>query len=621
MNRIPAWFGWPSTGVAPGSDWLPGPLLRFTTLLLLCAFLALGLTVNYVSSCAFFLLAISGMYVGLRRGFLRGLTRAERLLFIAIAAFPIVAIASYLLGTQTNVGFRFLGRDLRFLLFIPIYLVLRWTRPKLWLIGIALAAGVSADLFVALIQYKPLPSLAVQGVTGTHIVFGDLSILSGFLAGMILLHKDTRYAAPELFRRTYAFRGLGLLSIFCGVAGGVLSGARGGWIAIPPLTILVLIMLRPLHRLSKRFWLLTAGFSVVALIALALFVTPIKRRATAAAQDVTSYFTVAKQKAIETPCVDQKFFLHALLARSNVAGSGVVRIRRLPETQRTNIAKFGCRGSYAIVITNPERARREQALSVFRGNGIAKQIKQNFIVIAYGRGEMTVGGEADWIKLNSPAAWKRYQATGNYKWLAFGNLHVRPGASLWIIPMQVPRGFYAYALAKNSVGQRLEMWRAAWRLFLRHPVIGSGVGSFEALGESALGHSALRSIVGKYQHAHNDYLTAAATTGLLGLIALLALWITPLFFARKPAGGGAMGCAQGTLITCITGFTLFGLTETMYIHSLVISWYVITTALILAILNEHNTHDVYIRNERTLSAPKDAQKNIISNLVEKLGPK
>lgn len=622
MTKLPAWIGWPNGNSPPGHDWSPGPILRNTALLLVSCFLAFALSVDYVASVGFFLLAILGMYIGFRRGFLQGLTRSEKLLFAIVAAFPIMAIISYLLGTQTNVGFRFLGRDLRFFLFIPVYLVLRWTRPKPWPISIALVAGTIVNLMVAFLQYEPLPALVVKGVTGTHIVFGDLAILSGFMAGTLLLRRRrTAYAAPKVFRKVWISRGLGYFSILGGIAVGVLSESRGGWIAVPPLMILLIATLRPSYRPSYRFWLLVTCGGVLAIFIAMFFITPVQRRATAAMQDITSYFIAAKQKTIETPCVDEKNFLSTLLARSSIAGSGDIKIERLSKTQRKNIAKFGCDGSYGIAISNPEWAQREQSLSLFRGNGRTKQILQNFTILAHGRGKVTVGGRADWIKIDTQARWQRYRATGSYQWLATGNLHVPPGAHLWVIPMQTPRGFYAYALAKSSIGQRLEMWRAAWSLFLKHPIIGAGVGSFEALGERALGHSALRRVVGKYQHAHNDYLTAAATTGLLGLAALLALWITPLVSVWKLAKEKVMDSARNALMTCVVSFALFGLTETMYIHSLVISWYVIVTALMLAIVNESSGRDIDAYEEGAIPDHKKPMTRELPDLVEKPWPK
>jgi O-antigen ligase len=82
--------------------------------------------------------------------------------------------------------------------------------------------------------------------------------------------------------------------------------------------------------------------------------------------------------------------------------------------------------------------------------------------------------------------------------------------------------------AGGAVRERLEMWRTAGRAFAAHPFVGIGIGQFDdyAHGEIAAGRS--NPIIGRYNQPHNEYLEAAATGGVPGLLVLLLVFLLPL---------------------------------------------------------------------------------------------
>jgi len=79
------------------------------------------------------------------------------------------------------------------------------------------------------------------------------------------------------------------------------------------------------------------------------------------------------------------------------------------------------------------------------------------------------------------------------------------------------------AQRSTSTGARLEMWRASWEIFLDNPLFGVGVGSYQNYAQKLSEEGKVNSIAAKYYHSHNQYFSALATRGLVGLILLCML--------------------------------------------------------------------------------------------------
>ncbi len=575
---VPAWLGWPGGPNPPGSGWVPGSLLRMAILGLACAFLALSLTVNYAASVSFFLLAIAGMYIGFRRGFVAGLTRAERLVMLAFVAYPAIAILSYMLGAQTNLGFRFLGRDLHFLLFIPVYLAIRWSRPRAEHLGYAFAGGAVAACILALLQGHPSFSAWPHGIAGSHIVFGDLSLLTGFLALVLLVGVERHGASATSVSIRYT---AALIGVAAGFVASVLSDARGGW----PVIVLycVFFLWHLLFRLRRRKFLRPMiVVLVLAIIVGCFWAVPFTRRAINVTMEGFSTFAiVSRSEIVNSSCVDRKGFLHALLDQSTFGGSGRIGIVMLDARERRSIARLGCIGSYALSL----RAGKDQKplwVSLYRGNWALPYRYRRAGVIVMGRARFRLGYNSHWIEIESLDSWKKYTSANASAWTNPANIVVMPGQHAFVIPLQIPAGVYALALAHTSLGQRIVMWNSAWNLFKLHPYLGVGTGGFRAFASAGVENSSLAHVVGHYEHAHSDYMTSLATSGAIGLLSYLFVLLAPFYslvrVSRTNPGSHFIGPGAVLLI----GLVVFGLTETMFVHSLVIEWYVIAVAILLA---------------------------------------
>jgi len=153
-----------------------------------------------------------------------------------------------------------------------------------------------------------------------------------------------------------------------------------------------------------------------------------------------------------------------------------------------------------------------------------------------------------------------------------------------LVPVESFVGEYSYAvLAHASVAERLQMWSVAWDMFRHAPLLGVGTGAYMTEARQRVEANTAPPVVAVYDHPHNEYLDALSSRGLLGLLALLLFLGVPAWLfscgLRSPDPVRMGACLAGLMLP--VGFALFGLTETMFIHSVTLGWYAIMTAVFL----------------------------------------
>ena len=79
----------------------------------------------------------------------------------------------------------------------------------------------------------------------------------------------------------------------------------------------------------------------------------------------------------------------------------------------------------------------------------------------------------------------------------------------------------------HSVLQRLELWKAGWKVFLEHPLFGVGTGDVYDVHQKML-REMQSPLEGKNLHIHNQYITWLASFGIFGLVLLVLLFLRPL---------------------------------------------------------------------------------------------
>ena len=558
-------------------------LLRYAVIVLVLAFPSICLLVNRGDSIGLGLLALLGFWVGFRDGFARTLKREDGYVALAFFAFFVVAVLSYEFGQATYDGFRFLGRDLRFLLIVPVLTLFRRHPPPAKAVFIGLAIGGLLTGAYALVEFLHAPAAyRAQAETDLPIMFGDLT-------ASIVLMLAAAYGLVVSARKLWLTAGF-LLCLLLGLTAVILSGTRGAWVA---LLLLLPLLFGLLGRVTHKRYLALIVVSLLVLFAGALAIsrTDVRSRLHQITTQISLYrlvlHSIPSDRGLKTQdlpfCNDQRRFLQgwlSLTAGGRDLTAEVVRDPALTDDRQLGVV---CRDGYAIRIADSG----EYGWISFPRAAVNNHAPQITHLLVRGTGTIYLYGKAaEKVRFNA-SRYRMITLKGPPQPGTSVVATVTRGQTMWMVPVDSYFGEYRYALLMGtSVGLRFEMWRAAWHMFLEHPVLGIGTGAFYEDVQQMAGHGLIAPPVAQYDHPHSDYFDALSSRGILGLLALFALLGVPaIYFVRAVKSpedtSHALGLA-GLLLVC--GFAIFGLTDTVFIHSMNISWYVIYIALFMALL-------------------------------------
>lgn len=206
------------------------------------------------------------------------LTRDDWYLVTLMAGFFVVNVA---LNLVHGLSSRYYEGYSRFLLALPILLLLLAYPPRagFWWAGVALGA-VAGGIWAA--WSKLAVDMPRVGGHMNPIQFGNLSLLSGSLCVAALGWANSR-SRPRLWVALLLFGALG------GLVGGLFSGARGGWLAVPVLAVLFYLH----YRRSVRRRYLAVSLVILAVLSAGLYLTPqtgIQQRFGLALTELRSYW-------------------------------------------------------------------------------------------------------------------------------------------------------------------------------------------------------------------------------------------------------------------------------------------------------------------------------------------
>ena len=205
------------------------------------------------------------------------LKKEDRVLFWTFFIFSI----SMFFAAYVDVGGAMRDLDLpsRYLLALPVmFLLLIGLNQKEWL-WYGVICGPIIALFVALYD------LLVLGDSRAHgwehpILFGNIAMLLGFLSFSAAIYF---FSQKNFYLLSFA-----LIGGVCGVAVSVLSGTRGGWVAVPLLLFFLFWECRDL--LSKKTLKMVSAIICTSIFLLvAIPQTGVQTRAGQAVENITSY--------------------------------------------------------------------------------------------------------------------------------------------------------------------------------------------------------------------------------------------------------------------------------------------------------------------------------------------
>ncbi len=184
-----------------------------------------------------------------------------------------------------------------------------------------------------------------------------------------------------------------------------------------------------------------------------------------------------------------------------------------------------------------------------------------------------------------------------YKLAALGLFVIMVGASLTfshsikerLAVAQVDLREYSTGVDKDtSLGTRLQLWNGSWILFKEHPLVGVGIDRYQkSLGELAE-RKLLSPSAAELPHSHNEMLFMMVRLGSLGALALLAIYLVPLWmFARQCRhadheirSSAAMG------MSLVAGFMVLGLVDVVFLWWECYPFYGIGVAYCLACIHK-----------------------------------
>lgn len=151
-------------------------------------------------------------------------------------------------------------------------------------------------------------------------------------------------------------------------------------------------------------------------------------------------------------------------------------------------------------------------------------------------------------------------------------------------------GYFLHGEYKSSLGQRMEMFKAAWILFKEKPWYGFQPESFITQANRLEKESKINPVYDNLAHPHNEFLTELYSRGLPGFLVLLAVYFFPLIvFAKRYFGQHQPLALLGFVIPLM--YTIFSLSESMLtrLHSL--EFYLVIMFYLFAMCHQSNLYE------------------------------
>ena len=89
----------------------------------------------------------------------------------------------------------------------------------------------------------------------------------------------------------------------------------------------------------------------------------------------------------------------------------------------------------------------------------------------------------------------------------------------------------------SSIGERLDMWKIGSKAFLEHPISGWGLKELDYYKKNLADKDIVTKASISFSHLHNQFIDELAKKGIVGGIAILSIFVTPLYLFYRNAVG------------------------------------------------------------------------------------
>ena len=237
---------------------------------------AVGGSIRTIASASVAILFISSLfYIHKWPGLWRALARNEQLLLGGLVLYAFSGLISYYNVSDEYEYVKHAGRYIRFLLIVPVYLLL--TKSDLQLFKYLLAGAVVAGplcLSLAFIYISDHPGSPAKWYYH-HITFGDAAMLNVVFLSVVLLTLKIQ----PIKKGVLAF------SIACTLYASILSQARGAWLALPFCGVLLVYLMIKHNKLKLKI-VLPVFFLIIGVIAISPAGDLIESRIKQATQEI-----------------------------------------------------------------------------------------------------------------------------------------------------------------------------------------------------------------------------------------------------------------------------------------------------------------------------------------------
>lgn len=252
----------------------------------LCVFAlpVLALTSSFGMSAVQLLILLASIFYA-RAGLLAWYGRhfhAMRGIVLAFAGFFLISVVR---GVAAGRGWSSIDGPSRLLFALTCLGFIGWCKPNIRHFWLGLCLGTIGACLLALVQRFFLGIERVDGYTHHPISFGNVALAMGCMAlcgmnGMSGLQNS----------RSLVVRYLPILAFFCGLIGSVLSGSRGGWLALPLLIPLVyLVACAQSSKVQQKLLISCALLGCLLVLAYAIPATGVALRIGEAFSDIQRY--------------------------------------------------------------------------------------------------------------------------------------------------------------------------------------------------------------------------------------------------------------------------------------------------------------------------------------------